>query len=434
MENAFRPARGGLGPLFRAALTAAGLALPVLAPAQPALLTVGQGWAWAREFFPPSGERDIDHLVWTRPPRDVDLDTLQVWGVRRPWPVREWRWTGPGGASAPETPPEAPVVWRPEGIDRPRHPAHDRLDIRLEAPLSHRMGHSLTYRLPGFDWEANYHITVRGIGPKSIQSVQMDLAAYVRIENGTDASYPDARLSLVGRDGSQRPPPRPFGRLDLNPDTPLSDLWLNLRDPIPLLPQHYALQAPASIPARGEAEIRFAAVGRRPAAIVHVCDSDAVPAPTQSGGLPLRRLLEIANTAANGLGFPLPPGDAHLRIGAGSRGELLTGRVLHTPFPGRLRIDMGETDSVRATRQAGEEVPLPEGVWQSDHTITLVNRLDSPVQIQIIEKPATPKKWNLVRSSVPAVETPGALRFDLTLPAQSTRTVDYRLRLVARTL
>ena len=422
--NASRNLRLRFLPLAAALL---GGALP--ARAEPAMLTVGQGWALVREFFPSSGEQEIDRIVWTNPPPQLDPDTLQIWNVRRPWSIQDWRWIEPGKTETPDQAP--PPVWRPRERP-PAAPARDQLEIRLAEPLSHRMGHSLTYRLPDFNWNAFYRITVRGIGPESIEAVQVDLAGFLRIQNGTSAEYPDARVSLVGADLSLLPPPKPFGLLDLNPDSPLSDLWLSLRDPTPLLPSAYPLQTQAAIPANDQAEIQFARVLRKPAQITHICDSAAIPAPTPTGGLPLRRTLLIPNTAAMGLGFPLPPGQADLFLGALRGAPFQSGHVSHTPFPGLLQLDMGAVDTVRASRQTGEEIPLPEGARQTDHTITLVNNLASPVRIQVIEKPVTPLQWNLVRTSVPCTETTGALSFDLTLPPQSSKTITYRLRLVAR--
>lgn len=399
--------------------------------AEPAMLTVGQGWAWAREFFPASDEMEIDRIVWTNPPPQLDLDTLQVWNVRRPWPIQECHWIE-SGDPAPSAE-NLPLTWRPGRHSAPP-PSPDRLEIRLATPLSHRMGHSLTYRLPDFDWTAFYRVIVRGIGPESISAVQVDLTAYLRIQNGTSSPYPDARVSLVGVDRSLLPPAKPFGLLDLNPDSPLSDLWLSLRDPAPLLPFVYPLKTAAAIPARNQAEIQFAHMLRKPARITHICDSDDIPTPTPTGGLPLRRALLIPNTAAMGLGFPLPPGQADLFLGAVRGAPVQSGHLAHTPFPGTLQLDMGPVDAIRASRQAGEKESLPEGVWQADYSITLVNRLASPVHIQVVETPTTSLQWNLVRSSIPCRETTHKLLFDLNLSAQSTETITYRLRLLSRPL
>ena len=56
--------------VFRHMLGAGAVALasfclppPLLAATAPAQLMIGQGEAWVREFFPPSGERDIEHIA-----------------------------------------------------------------------------------------------------------------------------------------------------------------------------------------------------------------------------------------------------------------------------------------------------------------------------------------------------------------------------------
>jgi hypothetical protein len=410
------------------AMALLGGTLPV--QAEPSLITVGQGWAWVREFFPPSGEKEIDRIVWTNPPPGLELDTLQVWNVRRPWPIQEWRWLQPDPTAPPAA--DEPVVWRPREPST-AVPSRDRLEVRLAEPLSHQMGHSLTYRLPGFHWTAFYRVTVRGIGPESIDAVQVDLTAFLRIQNGTSAAYPDARISWVGVDTTFLPPPKPFGLLDLNPDTALTDLWLTPQEPAALLPSLYPLQTAAAIPAHGQAEIQFARVLRKPAQITHICDSGDIPAPTPQGGLPLRRALLISNTVAMGLGFPLPPGQADFFLGAVRGAPTQSGHLFHTPFPGTVQLDMGTVATVRASRQTGAEIALPEGARQTDHTLTLINDLASPVHIQVVEKPDTPMQWSLVRTSLPCSETTRALHFDLTVPAQSTKTISYRLRLVART-
>ncbi len=413
-------------PLLCAALLGCALA----ATAEPARLTVGQGWAWVREAFPPSGEKEISRLLWSQPPPQIDLDTLQVWNVRRPWPIQQWRWLEPEPPPPPD--PTQPLVWRPHA-NLPLPPARTQLEILFDQPLPHSMGHSLTYRLPGFNWHTFYRVTVRGIGPESIDAVQVDLTAFLRIQNDTAATYPDARVSLVGVDEYLLPRQKPFGLLDLDPGTALTDLWLSPPSTTPLLPSRYPLQTQAAIPANGQAEIQFAQVVRKPAQITHICDSSEIPAPTPQGGLPLRRVLLIPNSPALGLGFPLPPGSADLFLGTLRGAPTQTGHVDHTPFPGTLQLDMGPVRTVRASRHAGEETALPEGAIQADHTLTLINDLASPVRIQATERPATPLQWDLVRSSSPCTETTSALLFDLTLQPRSTQIITYRLRMNAST-
>lgn len=401
----------------------------VPAQSDSAQLTVGPGWAWVREFFPSSGETDIDQIIWTNPPPQIELDTLQVWNIRRLWPIRDWRWVEPLNLD----PLQNDVLWKPAG--NPSSPSSSRsLEIHLAEPLSHRLGHSLTYRLPRWNWAAFYRVTVRGIGTESTDAVQVDLVAHVRIQNDTSVGFRQAKISLVGSDSAGLPPLPPFGLLDLNPDSPLSDLWLSHHSSSPPVPILYPLQIETSIPAHQQTEVQFAQVVRKPAQIIHLCDSQNVPVPTPAGGVPLQRRLLIPNLPAMGLGFPLPAGKAEIFLGTIQGSPLQSGHVLPTPFPGTLQLDMGPVDAVHASRQIGNQQALPEGAWQADYSITLVNQQKSVAHIQVIEKPPTPMKWNLVKSSLPCQEREGTLNFDLFVQPQSTQTISYRLRLLSQSM
>ena len=393
------------------------------------MLTVGENWAWVREFFAPSGEGEITHLTWTNPPAHMELGSLQVWNIRRPWPVQEYGWRHPATTAIPLESKE--MTWQ---LAPPSQPgARDHLDIVLAEPMSDRMGHSLTYRLPGLEWDAFYQFTVRGVGPESLDAVQVDLTGHLRIRNRSGRAFPAAQISLAGTDAIGPLPARPFGRLALDPNNPLTDFWLQPYLSEPPLPAFYPLRTQASLPAQGQTEVQFAQVLRKPAHIVHICDSARVPAPTPADGVALERVLHIPNTAAVGLGFPLPPGEAHLFFGARRGAASLSGHVLHTPFPGTLVLEMGAVEAVRARRMARDPVALPEGGWQVDHTVTLYNNLATPITVQVVEKPDTPLFWSLIRSSVPANEFMRVLSFDLTLSARSSRTVSYRLHMSERT-
>ena len=393
------------------------------------LLTVGPGWAWVREFFPSSGETEIDQIIWTNPPPQIELDTLQVWNIRRLWPVRDWRWLEPKMSE----PSQNALLWKPAGSFA--SPSSSRsLEIHLAEPLSHRLGHSITYRLPRWNWSAFYRVTVRGIGTESTDAVQVDLVAHVRIQNDTSAEYRQAKVSLVGTDSSSLAPSKPFGLLDLNPDSPLSDLWLSRHSSDPAIPIVYPLQIETPIPAHRQTEVPFAQVLRKPAQITHLCDSENIPAPTPAGGIPLQRRLLIANLPTLGLGFPLPAGKAEIFLGTVQGAPLQSGHVFPTPFPGTLQLDMGPVEAVRASRQTGEQQALPEGAWQAEYSITLVNQQKSVARIQVIEKPPTPMKWNLVKSSLPCQQREGTLNFDLTVQPQSTQTISYRLRLLSQSM
>lgn len=416
----------------------AALALPVFAAQPPpAQMTIGQGEAWVRLHFLPSGESDLRTIRWENPPDGLEPDTLRVWSPKRPAPLAGWRWLDDDMPSP--SAPDGPLVWTPHtGTLPPGTPAAERtraLEIRLAEPLSDAMGHSLTFRLPGFSWTARYHLTVRGLGSTSLKQAQIDLAGTVRIENATDTAWPSARLSFAGPQdappAASRTAGKPVGIPELDRNSPLAAPWFPPDAPEPPVPSHWPLRVPADIPARGNADIPFLRIERKPAKVVHAYDSASVPFPTPAPGMPLERLLLVPNTTEMGLGFPLLPGQLDWTSGArSSHPSVHTVALPHTPFPGLLRIPLGPIGGLRAVRGSHPPVDFPDGTRQIDFTILFSNDLDGEADIEATERPPA-AAWNLVSSSIPCTATDEALAFSFSLPPHATRTFTYRLRLPA---
>jgi hypothetical protein len=420
--------------LFASALALAAMA--TAAPPPPAQITVGQGEAWVRLHFPPSGESELRTIRWENPPDGLDPSTIRVWTPKRPAPLADWHWLD-GGAPVPADP-AAPLVWTPRtGPLRSGTPPSNRprpLELRLAEPLSDAMGHSLTFRIPGFAWSARYHLTVRGLGATSLKQAQIDLDGTVRIENPTATAWPGARLSFAGpRDA---PPAalaaaKPVGLPALDRDSPLAAPWFPPDAPEPPVPAWWPLRLPADLPAGDRADVAFLHVRRKPAQIVHVYDSAAVPLPTPEPGVPLERRLLVPNTPEMGLGFPLLPGRLDWTLGTRTaHPSVQTVPVPATPYPGTLSVPMGPVGDIRAVRAARPPVDYPDGTRQLDVILLFANDLDGEADLQAAERPPFPA-WNLVSSSAPCTAGDDVLRFSLVLPPRSRTEFRYRIRLPA---
>lgn len=424
-----RLARSFLLSLFLAAAAA---------PAAPpdTQLTVGQGEAWVRLHFPPSGENELRDIRWENPPDGLDPSTLRVWTPKRPSPLAEWHWLEED--DAPPAASDAPLVWTPPtGTRTAGLPAAARprtLLLHLAEPLSDAMGHSLTFRLPGFSWSARYHLTVRGLGATSLKQAQIDCIGTVRVENGTATPWPGVRLSFAGpRDAppDTRPPEKPVGLPELDRNSPLTRPWFPPDAPEPPVPAWWPLRLPADLDAESHADIAFLTVRRKPARIVHVYDSATVPFPTPEPGLPLERRLLVPNTREMGLGFPLLPGQLDWTLGTRTAHPAVhTVAIPGTPFPGTLAVPMGPVDGLRAVRGSRPPVDYPDGTRQLDCILLFANDLDGEAELQGTEAPPA-AAWNLVSSSAPCTAEDGLLRFSLTLPPRSRTEFRYRIRLPA---
>ena len=423
-------------PAAAAVFLAAASVLAAAAAVPPAEMAVGQGEAWVRVHFPPSGKSELQTLRWDDPPDGLDPDTLRIWSPKRPASLKEWRWVE--DADTPPPDPGAPLVWTPDGGPSAgpsaAAPRHRPLELLLDAPLSDAMGHSLTFRLPGFSWTAHYHMTVRGLGPTSLKQAQIDCTGTVRIDNATDTAWPGVRLSFAGpRDAppDALAPPKPVGSPELDREAPLAAPWFPPDAPEPAVPSVWPLRLPADLAAGVPTEIPFMRVVRKPAAVVHVYDSGLVPLPTPAPGVALERRLAIPNTREMGLGFPLLPGRLDWSLASrAAHPDIHVVTVPHTPCPGVLHVPLGAVGAIRAAREARPPVDYPDGTRQIDCTILFSNDLDGEADIDATERPPA-AAWNLVSSSIPCTVADDALRFSFPLPGHSRKALTYRIRLPA---
>lgn len=419
-----------LAVLFLAAAAA------TAAPRPATQMTLGRDEAWVRLRFPPSGESELRTIRWEDPPDGLDPSTLRVWTPKRPAPLAEWRWLDEAAPAASDS--SAPLVWTPRtGTRPPDVPAADRartLVLELAEPLSDAMGHSLTFRLPGFSWSARYHLTVRGLGATSLKQAQIDLSGSVRIENATATTWSGVQLSFTGPQDAPPDalaPAKPVGLPELDRDSPLTAPWFPPDAPEPPVPAWWPLRLPADLPSGDHADIAFLHIRRKPAQIVHVYDSSAVPLPTPEPGVPLERRLLVPNTTGMGLGFPLLPGRLDWTLGTRTAHPAVhTVSVPATPFPGTLAVPMGPVDGIRAVRGMRPPVDYPDGTRQIDCILLFANDLDGEADLQGTEAPPA-AAWNLVSSSAPCTAEDGVLRFSLTLPPRSRTEFRYRIRLPA---
>ena len=351
-----------------------------------AFLTIGPDDAWIQEEFPSSSTGEVTTIRWQDPPPGLDLSSLQVWGSKNPAAMRSWCMEG------------------------------DALRIDLAEPLSHRMGHTLLYRVPGWSWRVRYDLDAR-------------LSATLFVSNPTPRAFPSARIAVHGPAALPSPAPtRPIGIVDVKRDTPLSDPWRTLLpDSSPDPAAAFSFTARADIDPAAETEIPlFTAPVVNGAESLYVLDASAPGSFPSTPGreVPLRRHVLVPNTERNGAGRPLPPGLAFI-------GGRPAGRIDATPHPGNMDFDLGDDPAVRASRRPDPpDQPLDGGHRLATRAVDFRNDTDLPARVRFLERPLTPYDWTLDASSVPPSDAAdGLLDFTFEVPPRQTHTLTYTLHL-----
>jgi hypothetical protein len=180
---------------------------------------------------------------------------------------------------------------------------------------------------------------------------------------------------------------------------------------------------------------------------VYLYDPQTDFLPRHFGGDPLQRLTneefggqsgtridvfrEIENTKANGLGIPLPAGTFRFYEADGSDLEFTGERSIgHTAAGETVRLATGTAfDLVGKRVRENLAVDTANKTTTEEINITLRNRKDSAVTIQVVERLARGSNWEILKSSMKFERLDsGRIQFDVPVPAGGEKSLGYTVR------
>jgi len=286
----------------------------------------------------------------------------------------------------------------------------------LDAPRAAEREVEVSYLTDGLDWHAEY---VAVVDP---DETGINLSAWVSLGNQSGATYREADLQLVA--GAVRrvtPQPMPMAkgaameRMDLAQApgfTEESFFEYHL----------YTLGRPTTLADKETKQV--ALFEPADARVAKRYESNP-----QRDAQKVRIVLETENSAANGLGMPLPEGIVRVfkRDPRGRMQFIGEDRINHTPRDEKLRVFIGYAFDIVAERTQLELRRLSERAYETDIQIEVRNRKDEPVTVIVQED--LYGFWEIVQTSVP-YEKKSATQIEYTVPvpANATETVTYTVR------
>ena len=144
--------------------------------------------------------------------------------------------------------------------------------------------------------------------------------------------------------------------------------------------------------------------------------------------------VEFDNKESSRLGMPLPKGiiRVYKRDSEGRAQFVGEDNVDHTPKNETVRLKLGDAFDVTAKRKQTDYKSLGRqgkfgSVHESAFELELKNAKKEPVTVSILEP--MPGDWEVLQSSHPFTkEAAGTARFKVTVPAEGSAVLTYRVR------
>lgn len=287
----------------------------------------------------------------------------------------------------------------------------------------------VSYATGGLSWTADY------VAVSNAEQSAADVTAWVTIENQSGARYDDATLSLIAGDvhRAQAPQQPMFARAMASAAPKMADGSMAESG---LAQYHrYAVEGRTTIAENETKQLplfvaRGVGIQRR-----YVVDGQPYwfRTPQRDGGqeLPVRVLLDVANTEQNHLGRPLPAGVVRFYAPDPAGAPQLVGedRLPHTPTGETAKLEAGAAFDLRATRKQTDFKHLDTEPYQFESAFEIALRNRSQENVTVTVREPVDGEWTVVESSVPSEKVDArTLAFTVPVPANGETVLRYRVK------
>lgn len=285
----------------------------------------------------------------------------------------------------------------------------------------------VSYLANNLNWQVDYVFVVNQT------DTQGDLTGWVTLTNQSGATYTDARLKLVAGD-VQRVTPEVERRMRADAMRTLAaEAAPQFREEAFFEYHLYTLERPTTLRQNEKKQVTLLEAQRIGVAKRLIFRGQPYfyrgtygeVVPNQKVGV----FLDFRNSEQNRLGMPLPKGIVRVYKADASGAQQFVGedRIDHTPRDELVRIKVGESFDVVATRRQMDYRVLSGCASESAWEIALRNHKDAAEEVQVVEPVGG--DWEVVTSSHAATKVDaGTLSFTASVPGRGETKVSYRVR------
>ncbi|MBI3488204.1 MAG: DUF4139 domain-containing protein [Acidobacteria bacterium] len=311
--------------------------------------------------------------------------------------------------------------------------ARPTLVISLNSGAEKAQQLELSYLTGGLSWRADY---VANLSP---DEKALDLSGWVTLTNQSGAAYPNATLQLVAGDVNRA--------RDRRTETVayMAAGAMAKAAPAPKMAEEslfeyhlYTLDRPTTLAVNQTKQVALLSAGSVPVRKEYLLQGQGYYYSGSYGDLGEKQkvgvFVEFDNKESSRLGMPLPKGiiRVYKRDSEGRAQFVGEDNVDHTPKNELVRLKLGEAFDVTAKRKQTDYKSLGRQgkygyVHESAFEVELKNAKKEPVTVNLLEP--MPGDWEMLQSTHPHTkEAAGTARFKVTVPAEGSATLSYRVR------
>ncbi|WLT32876.1 DUF4139 domain-containing protein [Geothrix sp. PMB-07] len=311
--------------------------------------------------------------------------------------------------------------------------ARPTLVISLNSGVEKPQQLELSYLTGGLSWRADY------VANLSSDEKTLDLSGWVTLTNQSGAAYPNATLQLVAGDVNRARDQRTESVAYLAAGAVAKAAPAPKMAEESLFEYHlYTLDRPTTLAVNQTKQVALLSAGSVPVRKEYLLQGQNYYYSGSYGDLGEKQkvgvFVEFDNKESSRLGMPLPKGiiRVYKRDSEGRAQFVGEDNVDHTPKNELVRLKLGDAFDVTAKRKQTDYKSLGRQgkygyVHESAFEVELKNAKKEPVTVNLLEP--LPGDWEMLQSSQPHTkEAAGTARFKVTIPAEGSATLTYRVR------
>ena len=277
---------------------------------------------------------------------------------------------------------------------------------------------NVSYQTRGLSWTAEY------VGVLSADEAKLDLSGWSAITNRSGKTYRDASLKLVAGEIHRAAPPMPRGGQKLYAAGMAEDIGFQEKE---FFEYHlYTLPRKATVADKEMKQISLFEPAQSQVNKVFIYRPEKNPKQVEVA-------LKFKNSAATGLGMPLPAGRVRMFKADDDGSMILLGEDMidHTPRDEEVNLKVGYAFDLVAEEKLLNQTRLSQQIEEREYGMVLRNHKSEDVVIEVEKK--LYGFWEIMDSSFEYTKKDAyTISFRVPVPADGEVSLSYRVRFSSR--